>query len=154
MTNEELEGRSIGTDEAYTPESNVPQQGAGRPVGSDAAYVPESQKGPRFAEGFTPVLSQTEYIDKLQRSGYTGRQISTMMGDVGFEQESVNAELMSKYERERKAYLEREKRMKEERERLESERAQRMEAFGAEKKKREIYRIRVFRFEITISYKG
>lgn len=134
MTNEELEGRSIGTDEAYTPESNAPQQGAGRSIGSDAAYVPESQKGPQFAEGFTPVLSQTEYIDKLQRSGYTGRQISTMMGDVGFEQESVNAELMSKYERERKAYLEREKKMKEERERLESEREQRMEAFGAEKK--------------------
>ena len=134
MTNEELEGRSVGTDDAYTPQSNAPQQGEGRSVGSDAAYVPESQKGPQFAEGFTPTLSQTEYIDRLQRSGYNGRQISTMLGDVGFEADSVNAELMSKYERERKAYLDREKKMREDRERLEQERQERMEAFGAEKK--------------------
>ena len=144
MTNEELEGRSVGGDEAYTGESqaqNSPQLSQGRSVGTDAAYVPESQKGPQFAEGFTPTMSQSEYIQKLGKSGYSGRQITTIMSDVGYDEKSVRDEIMTNYERERKAYLEAQKKAREEaearREQLEEERKKREEFFIYEKKKME-----------------
>lgn len=91
---------------------------------------------------FVPTLSQQEYLKRLKAAGYGGKQALGIMVDSGFDSESVKADLLAEYEREREEFLRKQEELRKQREaeirrreQLEAEREER-DNFFAEQKKR------------------
>ena len=91
---------------------------------------------------FVPTLSQQEYLKRLKAAGYGGKQALGIMVDSGFDSESVKADLLAEYEREREEFLRKQEELRKQREaeirrreQLEAEREERDNFFAEQKKK-------------------